>query len=82
MAGGRGTQSSLGRQPEITMETVGSYTVRVAYWDAPLRSKKTPSAVLQWDWREFRVGLWPRRMDHRSRNPHLRHARRGRESAR
>ena len=42
MAGGRGTQSSLGRQPEITMETVGSYTVRVAYWDAPLRSKKRP----------------------------------------
>lgn len=42
MAGAHTTRHKLGRVPEITMETVGTHTVRVAYWDSPRATKKRP----------------------------------------
>ena len=42
MAGGQNSRASLGREPEISMETIGAHTVRVAYWDSLRRTKKRP----------------------------------------
>lgn len=42
MATNRTAGKALSRVPEISMETVGSHTVRVGYWPAERRSEKRP----------------------------------------
>lgn len=42
MAGAQTNSSKQGRVPEIAVETVGAYTVRVAYWDTRHTKPKRP----------------------------------------